>query len=131
MACGGRDQAFVLLDQLEESFVYHEDDAALGQILSELVTRTELPVRLLLGIREDALARLDTLKRHAPDLLGNCLRLDHLSRDAGRQAIRRPVERFAEIVRQRRRSRSNLVLSRPCSTVSGLEQPCPSYADTA
>ncbi len=98
LASARHGDVFVLLDQVEEYFTYHAGNEAMGAALAELATRTELPVRVLIGIREDALARLDGMKRQVPGLLANCLRLDHLSREAGREAIRGPVERFAALV---------------------------------
>ena len=91
-------EIYLLLDQLEEYFVYHGGDAALGDALAELVTRPELSVHVLIAIREDALARLDAFKRRLPGLLANRLQLEHLSRDEGRRAIVGPVERFAALV---------------------------------
>ena len=91
-------EIYLLLDQVEEYFVYHGVDPALGDALAELVTRPELPVHVLVGIREDALARLDSFKRRLPGLLANRLRLDHLSASAGRRAILGPVERFGALV---------------------------------
>jgi WD40 repeat protein len=88
---------FLLLDQLEAYFVYHGNNRALGEALVELLTRTDLPVHILLSIREDSLARLDTFKGQLPGLLANRLRLDHLSRDAGRRAIVGPLERFGQL----------------------------------
>ena len=90
-------EIYLLLDQVEEYFVYHGSDPALGDALAELVSRPELPVHILVAIREDALARLDTFKRRLPGLLANRLQLEHLSADAGREAIIGPVAVFAEL----------------------------------
>jgi hypothetical protein len=90
-------EIYLLLDQVEEYFVYHGNDPALGDALAELVSRPELPVHVLVAIREDALARLDSFKRRLPGLLANRLRLEHLSVEAGRRAILGPVERFASL----------------------------------
>jgi WD40 repeat protein len=89
---------YLLLDQVEEYFVYHGGAPALGEALAELVNRSELPVHVLLSIREDALARLDAFKARIPGLLANRLRLDHLSPGAGRRAILGPVESFGALV---------------------------------
>ena len=91
-------RGYLLLDQVEEYFVYHDSDPALGDALAELVTRPELPVHVLVAIREDALARLDVFKCRLPALLANRLQLDRLSVDAGRSAILGPAERFAVLV---------------------------------
>ena len=47
---------------------------------------------MLVSVRDDSLSRLDVFKARLPDVLGNYLRLDRLSRDAGREAIVKPVE---------------------------------------
>jgi WD40 repeat protein len=93
-----RGDVFLLLDQLEAYFVYHGADTALAHGLLELVARPELPVHVLLAIREDALARLDAFKNQLPALLANRLRLDHLTRAAGRRAIVGPIEQFGALV---------------------------------
>src|SRR5215211_1901037 len=80
----------LLLDQLEELFLYHPASEGAGgflDLLPELVTRPGLHVNVLLGIRDDALAQLDVLKGRIPALFANSLRLDHLDRESGRVAI--------------------------------------------
>lgn len=89
-------QIVVILDQFEEHFLYHEAGAGLHEFLPELVTRPGLRVNVVIGIRDDELARLDVFKAHIPGLFGNYLRLDRMSRDAGRAAIIGPLERFNE-----------------------------------
>jgi WD40 repeat protein len=87
----------LLLDQLEELFLYHPAAAGGGglvELLPELVTRPGLHVNVLLGIRDDALAQLDVFKGRVPGLFANSLRLDHLDRAAGREAILGPLERY-------------------------------------
>ncbi len=98
VACALHGEVYLVLDQLEEYFVSRGRDPALGDVLAELLDRTELPVHVLLGIREDVLARLDAFKGAVPGLLANRLRLEHLTREAGRRAIVGPVDRFAELV---------------------------------
>jgi hypothetical protein len=87
----------LLLDQLEELFLYHPGSEGAGgfvDLLPELVTRPGLRVNVLLGIRDDALAQLDVLKGRIPGLFANSLRLDHLDREAARAAILGPIERY-------------------------------------
>ena len=91
---------FVLIfDQFEE---YFRSDAALEfrvrfeAELAALVNREEVPVRLLLSMREDSLALLDRLEGRIPLIFGNCLRLEHLDRRAAEKTIRLPLEQFAE-----------------------------------
>ncbi|MGH3771932.1 MAG: PQQ-binding-like beta-propeller repeat protein [Pseudonocardiaceae bacterium] len=88
---------YLILDQFEEYFRYHPRDlgeegltAELGRILS---TR-DLPVHVLLAIREDALADLDRFKGRVPQLFRNLFRLAHLSRDEARAAIKGPLDRY-------------------------------------
>ncbi len=91
---------YLILDQFEEYFLYHPMDrgeegliAELGRILS---TR-DLPVNVLLSIREDALAGLDRFKGRVPRLFSNYLRLAHLSREAARVAIKGPLDRYNRV----------------------------------
>jgi WD40 repeat protein len=91
----------LLLDQLEELFLYHPASEGAGgflELLPELVTRPGLRVNILLGIRDDALAQLDVLKARIPGLFANSLRLDQLDREAGRAAIVGPLDRYNSLV---------------------------------
>ncbi len=97
--CGGR--VFLILDQFEEYFVYHPagDDADdFAAALPRVLARRDLPLSVLISIREDAIARLDRFKSGIPNLFDNYLRLEHLDRAAARQAIERPLERWADLV---------------------------------
>src|SRR6266446_4297364 len=51
----------------------------------------ELAVVVFDAWREDAVAQLDVFKRRIPNVLGNYLRLEHLDRGAGREAILGPI----------------------------------------
>ena len=68
-----------------------------AQRLPELVTEPGLRVNVLLGIREDSLAKLDLFKSRIPNLFANYLRLDHLDRVAARAAVVGPLERLNEL----------------------------------
>lgn len=87
----------LVLDQAEEYFLYHRAEGDFAEELPELVTRPGLRVRVLLSVRDDALAKLDRFKGRIPNLFGNYLRLDHLDRRAARDAIVKPVERYNEL----------------------------------
>jgi WD40 repeat protein len=87
----GRD-LYLILDQFEEYFVYHGDDESVADALGNLVAQSR--VNVLIGIRDDSLARLDAFKRRLPDLLANRLRLEHLDRRAGDEAIRGPIAAY-------------------------------------
>jgi hypothetical protein len=85
----------IILDQFEEYFVYHpRDDGTFAAEFPRAVNRAELAVSFLVSIREDALARLDRFKGQIPNLFGNYLRIDRLSRQAAREAIMRPLEEY-------------------------------------
>jgi hypothetical protein len=86
-------EIYLVLDQMEEYFVYHGRDGGgpLREGLAEILARPTLRVHVLLGIRDDALADLDAFKGRVPGLFGNVLRLDHLDVDAARAAILEPL----------------------------------------
>jgi WD40 repeat protein len=91
-------ELYLVLDQMEEYVLYHgRDGGPLADELEDLLTRPDLPVHVLLGIRDDALADLDAFKRRVPALFANLLRLDHLTRAAARSAIEGPLAAYAEL----------------------------------
>jgi WD40 repeat protein len=93
-------ELYVILDQFDEYFLYHADEAGpttFAEQFPEAVNRTGLPVHVLIGIREDALAKLDAFKGSIPNLFGNYLRLDRLDEQAARAAIVGPIDRLNRI----------------------------------
>jgi WD40 repeat protein len=88
---------YVILDQFEEYFLYNRPGDLFARQLAELVQRPGLRVNVLIGMREDALARLDALKASIPNLLANRLRLERLDRAAGKAAIVGPIGRYNEL----------------------------------
>jgi hypothetical protein len=85
-----------LLDQFEEQTLYQtgpEGEAFLEE-LGEIVTSPGLRASVLLGVREDALAKLDRLQAYLPAPFDNNLRLRHLNRAAAKEAIEGPVTRY-------------------------------------
>jgi WD40 repeat protein len=92
-------EVYLMLDQIEEYFLYHrrDDGGPLAGELEEILTRPDLRVHVLLGVRDDALAELDAFKARLPGLFGNVLRLDHLDRDGARSAIAGPLEEYARL----------------------------------
>jgi WD40 repeat protein len=96
LALGG--ELYLVLDQMEEYVLYHgRGGGPLALELEDVLTRQDVPVHVLLGIRDDALADLDAFKRRVPGLFGNVLRLDHLTRAAARAAIHGPLRAYAEL----------------------------------
>jgi WD40 repeat protein len=86
----------LIFDQFEELFLYHAEGGLL-ELLPELVTRPGLRVNVVLGIRDDELARLDVFKARIPGLFSNYLRLDLLDRNSARAAVLGPLERYNEL----------------------------------
>lgn len=86
---------YVLLDQVDEYFLYHRHEDGPGTFAEEFpaaVARPGLRASFLLALREETVARLDSFKSRIPNVLGNYLRLEHLDRTAGRAAILGPIE---------------------------------------
>ncbi len=88
---------YVILDQVEEYFLYHEGESGRGSFAAEfpaVVAAADLRVNFLLAIREDAVAKLDAFRARIPNVLGNYLRLEHLELDAARAAIIEPIAQY-------------------------------------
>jgi len=96
-ALGQAGRFFLLLDQFEEYLLYHTEEAGqeFDAILARIVNREDVPAKVLIGIREDALSKLDQrFGIRIPNLLGNTLAIQHLDAPAAREAIRRPLAVF-------------------------------------
>jgi len=86
--------AYLILDQFEEYFLYHSE----GELLDELPELLALPrVHVLISLRDDSLARLDAFQARIPSVFANRLRIDHLDRAAARAAIVGPIDRWNEL----------------------------------
>lgn len=86
----------VILDQFEEYFLYHPNEDSEHGFAGEFAEAVNRSVRtsFLISIREDAMANLDRFEGAIPGILGNRLRVDHLTLDAAREAIQKPIEQF-------------------------------------
>jgi len=88
----------IILDQFEEyllSSVVEEPQGLMASELVHCISDSGLRANFLIAIREDAYARLgDTFKGRIANVYGNYLHLEYLDRNAAREAIGRPVERF-------------------------------------
>ncbi|MDQ2984062.1 MAG: hypothetical protein M3R70_09090, partial [Actinomycetota bacterium] len=87
----------IILDQTEEYFLYHPTDEGQGSFAGDFpraVNRRDLRVNFAVSIREDGLAMLDRFKGRIPNLFENYLRIDHLKREAARDAIVKPIDEF-------------------------------------
>jgi formylglycine-generating enzyme required for sulfatase activity len=91
-----------LLDQFEEYFLYRQPGqiSDLDRALGNLTQRRDVPVHLVIGLRDDALFQLDQLRAFVPSILDTMVELRALS-DAGiKDAICSPVDRYNERYRQ-------------------------------
>jgi WD40 repeat protein len=87
---------YLLLDQFEELALYQtgKKGKAIDIELGRIITASNLSVSVLLGVRDDALAKLDRLKAHVPGIFDKNLRLHHLSRSGAREAIEKPLAKY-------------------------------------
>jgi WD40 repeat protein len=91
---------FLIFDQFEEYFLYHplvEDSEAFEAEFARTVNRRDVDVNFILSLREDGLSKLDRFQGRIPTLLSNMLRLEHLDRNAARDAITKPLEEYNRV----------------------------------
>lgn len=93
-----RGKLFIILDQFEEYFLYHQDEDGEGTFAVEFPRAVNCPfllVNFLISIREDSLAKLDRFKSSiSPGLLENSLRIEHLDTKSARDAIVKPLGEY-------------------------------------
>ena len=90
-------ELLIILDQFEEYFLYHAQEDGEGTFAVEFpraVNSTGLRVNFLVALREDALSKLDRFKGRIPNLFDNYLRIAHLTQEAARDAIVKPLEEY-------------------------------------
>jgi formylglycine-generating enzyme required for sulfatase activity len=91
----------IIFDQFEEYFLYRERSRMqeIEQAFGNLIARRDLPLHLLVVVRDDALHHLDQLRAFAPAILDTTIELRGLN-DAGiQEAIRGPIDRYNETYR--------------------------------
>jgi WD40 repeat protein len=88
----------LVLDQFEEFLLYHPEptETSFVRDLATVVADPDIEARVLLSLREDSLASLDTLRAVIPGILSSPLQLRPLDRTAAAQAIRKPVAKWSE-----------------------------------
>jgi WD40 repeat protein len=90
-------ELLVILDQFEEYFLYHGHEVGPDTFAVQfpgLVNSPDLSANFLISIRDDALSKLDFFQGRIPALFDNRLGIDHLDRDAAREAVIKPIEQF-------------------------------------
>ena len=92
---------YLLLDQFEELELHHTASGeAFDHELARIIKAPGLPVSVLIGVRDDALSKLDRLEPYVPRILDNKLRLDHLTQSEAREAIEQPLDRYNDTVQR-------------------------------
>jgi WD40 repeat protein len=86
----------IVLDQFEDYFLYRDEDDPFVDEIADAVTRDDIPLSMIVSIREDVLAKLDRFETRVTGLFDATLRLDHLGRAAGQEAIVGPRDRWNE-----------------------------------
>ena len=95
--CRVAGRMFLIFDQFEEYFRYFADSPereAFDGDFATLVNSPEIPVTILVSLREDGLSKLDRLQLRIPNLFENMLRLEHLDEQGAREAIKVPLDQF-------------------------------------
>lgn len=87
----------LILDQFEDHFQYEAQNVDFAAEFPRLVFQMELPVHVLISIREDWLAALDRFKKPIPGLFDNRLSVEFLSREGAWEAILGPIDKFNKI----------------------------------
>jgi hypothetical protein len=86
----------IILDQFEEFFIRLSKQfrAAFIAELAELYDARDVPVKVVLSLREDWLASVNEIEQRIPEVFRTRMRLSPLARDQAHQAITAPVERL-------------------------------------
>jgi hypothetical protein len=86
----------LILDQFEEFFIRLSPQfrAAFTAELGALCDARDMPIKVVLSLREDWLASVNELERRIPEIFRNRMRVLPLTREQARQAITAPVERL-------------------------------------
>ena len=87
----------LILDQFEELFQYHARSSRLLPFVEQVarvINAPDLPVSVVISMREDFWAELTVFKSHIPRLFDNYYRLEQLSIAQAREAIEKPVAKL-------------------------------------
>ena len=86
----------IILDQSEEFFIRLSPEFRMAFIaeLGALYDAHDVPVKVVLSLREDWLASMNEIRRRIPEVFYVDMRLLPLTRDQARQATTAPVERL-------------------------------------
>jgi WD40 repeat protein len=91
----------VMLDQFEEYFLYRSREARVGRFADQLaacINQADLRANFLISIREDAYSGLGELfQGRIRNVYANYLHLEHLTKEAAREAIEKPIASFNKL----------------------------------
>lgn len=94
-------ELLLILDQFEELFNFLKDKnpfaEAFAAQLPEVIKTPDLPVRLLIALRDDTLSLLDYFKESIPGLFDNRLEINRLTASNAREAITEPIGAYNEL----------------------------------
>ena len=93
----GEVELLLILDQFEDYLLAYARGGELDDFLAQLLSVRSRDVRLLVSLREDALAAMDRFKGRMPGVFDTSVRLAGLDRAAALEAVERPVQRYAEL----------------------------------
>lgn len=96
----GRGSSFFVLDQFEEYFLYNPSAGEAEKFeagFARAINRRDVTTNFLLSMREDSLSKLDRFQGRIPVLMNNLLRLEHLDRNAAKDAILKPLEVYNQL----------------------------------
>jgi len=99
-------ELYIILDQIEEYFLYHSDEEGEGTLAKEfplLAKETNLRANFLISIRGDAYTKLGCFEDDIPNLFDNSIAIEHLSMKAARDAIEKPIEQYNRLYAAGRR----------------------------
>src|SRR5262249_45760891 len=86
----------IILDQFEEFFIRLSPRfrAAFIDDLGALYDARDVPVKVVLSLREDWLASVSEIEKRIPEVFRNRMRVLPLAREQARESITAPVERL-------------------------------------
>ena len=88
----------LVLDQFEEHFLYHPaDDDALARELPVALSDPDVRARVVISLREDALAQLSRFQGAAARPFDNLLRLGPMTDERAREAIEEPIRLYGKL----------------------------------
>ncbi|HEX4838111.1 MAG TPA: ATP-binding protein [Solirubrobacteraceae bacterium] len=95
------DRVLIVLDQFEEYLGYADgvDGDSFADDFVRTMTRSELPVHIMIAIREDSISKLDRFRPRSQELMSNPIRIEPLAAAAAREVIDGPIGAYNQLHR--------------------------------